>query len=116
MKRQHFLGSAELGKMAIDITRYAKTKMANYCLKNIPCEQGFLSGMAFNTYKVVCVACQSCKNQLLAAYKNMARVHKSTISRMPKYSAKHLDSQVSFEVFQTLRLYIGTSLQFWFTN
>ena len=57
MKRQHFLGSAELGKMAIDITRYAKTKMANYCLKNIPCEQGFLSGMAFNTYKVVCVAC-----------------------------------------------------------
>ena len=69
MKRQHFLGSAELGKMAIDITRYAKTKMANYCLKNIPCEQGFLSGMAFNTYKVVCVACQSRKNQLLAASK-----------------------------------------------
>ena len=100
MKRQHFLGSAELGKMAVDITRYTKTKMANYYLKNISCEQGFLSCMAFNTYKVVCVACQSRKNHLLAAFKNKARTHKSTILRMSKYSLKHLDSRVSFDVFQ----------------
>ena len=39
--------------MAIDITRCAKTKKANYCLKTLTCEQRFLSGMAFNIDKAV---------------------------------------------------------------
>ena len=36
----NILGSAELGKMAIDVTRCAKTKKANYCLKNINLRAG----------------------------------------------------------------------------
>ena len=47
----NFLGRAELEKVAVDITRYAKTKKANYCLKNINLRAGVSSGMAFNIYK-----------------------------------------------------------------
>ena len=39
--------------MALDITRCAKTKKANYCLKNINLRAGVSSGMAFNIYKAV---------------------------------------------------------------
>ena len=68
--------------MAIDITRCAKTKKANYCLKNINRRAGVSSGMAFNIYKAVRVQKET----------SARRVQKHGISTL-KYHFKNVKIQ-----------------------